>query len=86
MTSCKPCHSSGDLYIVIEWMLSVLYIVKMICRFLSDKDTTSDPAGLDISRIKVLLEATLDAQWKRPENELLVYFLNPNVVRLYLSS
>ncbi|XP_049274252.1 uncharacterized protein LOC119402880 [Rhipicephalus sanguineus] len=46
------------------------------------KDTISDPADLDISRMKVLLEATLDARRKSPEDELPVYFLNPNVLAL----
>ncbi|XP_070385032.1 uncharacterized protein [Dermacentor albipictus] len=52
------------------------------CELKTIRDAISDPANLDVSRIKVLLEATLEARRKSPENELPVYFLNPDVLAL----
>ncbi|XP_072140167.1 uncharacterized protein [Dermacentor andersoni] len=52
------------------------------CELKTIRDAISHPANLDVSRIKVLLEATLEARRKSPENELPVYFLNPDVLAL----
>ncbi|CAN7943380.1 unnamed protein product [Ixodes pacificus] len=49
------------------------------------EDTVTDPANLDITRMKALLKATLEARKASPSDELPVYFLSPDVVKLVLN-
>ncbi|KAM7314144.1 uncharacterized protein ISCGN_003929 [Ixodes scapularis] len=46
------------------------------------EDTVTDPASLDITRMKALLKATLEARKASPSDELPVYFLSPDVLAL----
>ncbi|KAG0433679.1 hypothetical protein HPB47_019716, partial [Ixodes persulcatus] len=46
------------------------------------EDTVTDPASLDITRMKALLKATLEARKAGPSDELPVYFLSPDVLTL----